>query len=1812
VGPRSHLDSSAGVLAIYAGDHLPTGASISALNMYASNTGLITPLLLEQTDARQWTLRGVGASRTITSTGAQSIPFDLQAGSNVAANGNYTFGFITASADGNGNILNTTTGVVPSDLSVDAGAGVSGGASSNDWAFTGGPAPLGIGSLWGDGGTFILPPSVDRTYSATASTTTFSVSEPPITVTDQSLSAVNEGDVGATVTVATFTHANGIEPSNAFTATVSDGVNNWSDAAITGPDGNGVYTVQANRPSYAEDGTETITVTVSENGGESNSGSNTTSLVVSEPTINASPVTLAAINEGTGAGAVTVATFTHGTVPESSISATIDWGVAGHTADAGTVVSDGNGNYHVTGVSPTYAEEGGYTIGVSISDDTVNAMTSSSLTVNDAPLSAVGVNVQVAEGANFSGAVATFTDANLGDNTGEMSATIDWGDSHSSPGNISYDPGTKTYSVAGTNTYTEDGAYTISVSIQDAGGAVANTQHVSTTPSSTYPGLFDNYGVAVDASNNVYVAESIPSRVAVFSQGNPSPTNFLSGIPNPTWVAVDPAGNVCVASAFTSTAGFFEPGHTTPSYLLSSISNPQALAVDASGNLYVSNAGNNTVTEYAAGSGTPTATFTGLSNPASLALDQFGDLFVRNGNSTVSVFASGSLTPTATLTGFINPQGLAVDTAGDLFVADYGANTVIEFAAGTFTPAATLTGLNGSGSLGFDGHGNLFVVNSGTNTVSEFAGNALVATLSGLSQPIGFAIDGEGNVYVSNYAGGFVTEYGVLTTPGVQSTATVSEPSINASGAALGSIDEGTNLGTATVATFTHGTVPESGITATIDWGVDGYHADAGTVVSDGGGNYHITGVSPTYAEEGNYTIAVTINDDTVSAGTSTTLAVADAPLTGVYTATATGGVENVTPATLANADYTDANSDAPASDFTVAAVTWGDGSTDTTGLTVTGSGSNYTVVGSHLYLEEGHYDFTITVKDDGGSTTVITGSTDVADPTILVQGVASFSLAEGSATLTNALVATFTDPGNPALGNNEDGSDYSATIAWGDGASGAGTIVNNNDGTFSVYGTHTYSGDNLVGAGGKSEGATTMSVTITHDATTAQTVSNTVNISDPNVIATGGNTFNLTEGSATLTNVLVAEFSDPGNPAPGNNEDASDYAATIAWGDGASGAGTIVNNNDGTFSVYGTHTYSGDNIITAGNESEGAAISTVTIRHDATTPQVVNDTANIADAPLSASGLNITGTEGISTGTVTLAKFTDLGGAEEPGDSSATIIWGGTGVGSTTGVIVANGDGSFSVKGSYTYTEEGTYSVAVHIVHDASVTADTTSMAKVADAALTASPGPNFNPSEGTPFSNQLVGTVTDATPLGSASDFTATINWGDGNFSTGTVVLVSHGAASSSYHVLGGHTYAMHGAFHVSVDIVDVGGSTADTDPLATTGTVQSSILVLNSSASGSLAVSGQAQLSVTGTIQVDSNSSTALQDSGQAKITAGNINVVGSSQISGQATASPAPVLHASYVADPLMSLLAPNPTTYGLTNKGALNLSGGTQTIYPGIYTSIAVSGNGTVLKLQPGIYAMAGNFTVSGQTTVQGLGGVMIYLAGSNFVNNGAAGGTFAAISVSGQSSLNITPMNGGPYAGLAVFQSGYASQSGVDTQPLNFSGASVLPGGGMVYAAAGQLNLSGQTAFKASVIAGTMKVSGNSIAQTVAPDNTSSAFTPAQVRSAYGINSLPLDGSGQTIAIVDAYDDPSIIQSVDAFDSQFSAASIGASLYQQYGPAGAFLPFSTRTDNPPPCPVLIRRAAGRRRLPSISSGPMRPHRVRRSSSSRPAASRWAT
>src|SRR5207237_248403 len=167
-----------------------------------------------------------------------------------------------------------------------------------------------------------------------------------------------------------------------------------------------------------------------------------------------------------------------------------------------------------------------------------------------------------------------------------------------------------------------------------------------------------------------------------------------------------------------------------------------------------------------------------------------------------------------------------------------------------------------------------------------------------------------------------------------------------------------------------------------IDWG-DSTPADTSATVSYAGGVYTVNG-SHLYAEEGNYSITITVTDDgEIGRASSRASDVNDADLVGSSAATATGGIEGAHVGAHENATLTATKP----GDHTVAFTTsidWGDSTPADTSATVSYAGGVYTVNGSHLYAEEGNYSITITVTDDGGKTTLITGSTHANDADIL------------------------------------------------------------------------------------------------------------------------------------------------------------------------------------------------------------------------------------------------------------------------------------------------------------------------------------------------------------------------------------------------------------------------------------------------------------------------------------------------------------------------------------------------------------------------------------------------------------------------------------------------------------------------------------------------------------------------------------------------------------------------------------------------------------------------------------------------------------
>src|SRR5205807_1542848 len=97
-------------------------------------------------------------------------------------------------------------------------------------------------------------------------------------------------------------------------------------------------------------------------------------------------------------------------------------------------------------------------------------------------------------------------------------------------------------------------------------------------------------------------------------------------------------------------------------------------------------------------------------------------------------------------------------------------------------------------------------------------------------------------------------------------------------GAAIGAI--------ANIASFTDpgGAEPIADYTATINWGDS--TTSQGTIVVDGGGNYHVSAPDHTYVQDGTYTVNVTLTHDALAAviTPNQSIVIADQQLTNLTT----------------------------------------------------------------------------------------------------------------------------------------------------------------------------------------------------------------------------------------------------------------------------------------------------------------------------------------------------------------------------------------------------------------------------------------------------------------------------------------------------------------------------------------------------------------------------------------------------------------------------------------------------------------------------------------------------------------------------------------------------------------------------------------------------------------------------------------------------------------------------------------------------------------------------------------------------------------
>jgi hypothetical protein len=154
-------------------------------------------------------------------------------------------------------------------------------------------------------------------------------------------------------------------------------------------------------------------------------------------------------------------------------------------------------------------------------------------------------------------------------------------------------------------------------------------------------------------------------------------------------------------------------------------------------------------------------------------------------------------------------------------------------------------------------------------------------------------------------------------------------------------------------------------------------------------------------------------------------------------------------------------------------------------------------------------------------------------------------------------------------------------------------------------------------------------------------------------------------------------------------------------------------------------------------------------------------------------------------------------------------IVWG-DGV-TSSGHCSSDGIRQTLLTGSHTFLEGGDYTGYANYNSPNGVQTTATFVVHVSDFALTASSGP-ISAAGGTAFSG-TVARFSDADPQSTKGDYLATITWGDGASTSGTVSTGPGGFA-----VTGAHTYSAAGSYGFSVAVTDTGGAATSTHATAT----------------------------------------------------------------------------------------------------------------------------------------------------------------------------------------------------------------------------------------------------------------------------------------------------------------------------------------------------------------------------------------------------------
>jgi hypothetical protein len=200
------------------------------------------------------------------------------------------------------------------------------------------------------------------------------------------------------------------------------------------------------------------------------------------------------------------------------------------------------------------------------------------------------------------------------------------------------------------------------------------------------------------------------------------------------------------------------------------------------------------------------------------------------------------------------------------------------------------------------------------------------------------------------------------------------------------------------------------------------------------------------------------------------------------------------------------------------------------------------------------------------------------------------------------------------------------------------------------------------------------------------------------------------------------------GTVVMGPNETASEFTATIDWGDGTTSTGTVVDQGNGTFAVLGSHTYSelGGPGPDLENEMDTIDTFTITVTVVNDTSFTFTDTANISEESevLTPAALNVSAVQGQSQD-LTVATFTSQNATAGVGEFTATIDFGDNSPVQTGTITQPGGPGTpFLIDFTHTYSTAGTFPIHVHITDLGGVVTDVFGTATVTSPGAPQGPG--------------------------------------------------------------------------------------------------------------------------------------------------------------------------------------------------------------------------------------------------------------------------------------------------------------------------------------------------------------------------------------------------------------------------------------------------------------------------------------------------------